>query len=208
MTPSSLIALEFRYSGGETSVPMRTASPHDHRTPEQVSKTKMLSGYRMANRGYAGPYAEHLGRLDRDAALTVVEVGVLLGVGLAMWCDIFPKARVIGLEFDLRYWEQGLHDLTRRGAFSMNKPEVHSFDKLEPDTGTIEGILGGDEVDVLIDDAVHGNADILKCFADFRPHLAERFLFFAEDNWTVCNDLRALYPDLQVTPYGPLTVVQ
>ena len=64
--------------------------------------------------------------------LIIAEFGILKGTGLAIWCDLFPDARVIGLDIDLGHFEENRSTLERRGAFKQNKPELHEYDQLVP----------------------------------------------------------------------------
>jgi len=54
--------------------------------------------------GYGKCYAEFLKPLLMNLEnqhITLVEIGILNGSGLAIWCDLFPRARVIGFDIDL-----------------------------------------------------------------------------------------------------------
>src|SRR5690606_10299214 len=85
-----------------------------------------------------------------------------------------------------------LPELRALGAFADNQPEVHAFDVLAADNGRrIDAILGGSPVDILIDDALHTSGAILRAFRDFRPRLADAFLYFVEDNAEVHEALAA-----------------
>lgn len=201
--------LETRYGGGRSAVERRRVSPHDPRLrPGETAAAipgKMVSGGRfIPNRFYAETYADRFS--DRAGRFVMVELGVLLGVGLAVWCDVFPEARVIGLDIDPERFDE--RTLRARGAFASNTPEVHFFDELADDNGgTIEAILAGERIDVLIDDAMHDDRSILKAMADFMPFMADEFLYFIEDNNTVDEPIRKEWPDLMVSRRGKLTVV-
>jgi hypothetical protein len=62
--------------------------------------------------------------------LILVEVGIFRGSGLAIWCDLFPNARVIGLDIDLSNFEGRRKRLEAMGAFRNNAPELFAFDQL------------------------------------------------------------------------------
>jgi hypothetical protein len=82
-------------------VKSRLLSPQDDRKPGK----KIMGGDRMAGmHQYAEHYAKELTRLlgrKPDGDLVIAEVGILKGTGLAVWCDLFPKAIVLGLDIDL-----------------------------------------------------------------------------------------------------------
>lgn len=205
-----LCDLESRYSGGRTPVTRRRVSPLDPRlSPGQGVKSipgNMVSGGRfIPNRFYAQTYVQKLSDYV-DRPFVLVELGVLLGVGLAVWCDVFPEARIVGFDIDPDRFDKSL--LTSRGAFASNNPEVQFLDELADDASDrISAALGGARIDVMIDDALHDDTSILKAMATFMPFMAEQFLYFVEDNATVDVAIRNTYPDLNVERRGKLTVV-
>lgn len=74
-------------------------SPRDHRSHSELSRGGMIGGDRMLHHGYADDYAEFLAPfLGTDPPPVVAEFGILRGTGLAIWCDLFPRSRVLGLE--------------------------------------------------------------------------------------------------------------
>lgn len=206
-TADDLVELEERYSGGLTHVGRRVVSPHDPRGPD-VRKMRgcMCSGGRMGHKQhYAERYAEELSRIDLESRLVIVELGVLLGVGLAMWCDVFPRARIIGLDVDPgRFAGDVLYD---RGAFRENRPEVCFFDELANDRfHVLEKILGGEKIDIFIDDALHNDDSILKMADTAKTFLADRCLYVVEDNSTVAPRIGDILTGFQVRRDGQLTV--
>lgn len=201
---------EERYSGSQTRVRRVKVSPHDPRLlPEMDAKCipgNMLSGARFIDgTGYAEIYASRLCPLAENR-IVLVEMGVLLGAGLAVWCDVFPTSRVIGLDIDLRRFHIGT--LRERGAFEFNTPETYFYDELAVDAWKrLQNLLRGERIDVMIDDALHDDASILKAMAVFLPFMTERFIYFVEDNSTVAPAISERYPHLSVERHGRLTVV-
>lgn len=210
MNPDVLARLETRYAGGiVTGIRPVTPSPLDALgNPQSV-----FHGHRMQPKtkkrahNYAPAYAQHLpGAAD---AQVVIELGILRGVGLAIWCDLFPAARVIGLDVDLSHFREAEADLKRRGAFSKNAPEVYSYDELAPDAATtLTGILRGDLIDVFIDDALHYDAAILKTAHDVLPLMRAGGVYFVEDNFHVHEKLRERYPQRTILSREELTIVR
>src|SRR5690606_19043130 len=98
VTPEILRKLETKYAGG-INLKLKPVKPSPLDTvpnPQSV-----FDGHRMQAEGnprvhnYAPTYAENLP--DTESRIVIVELGILRGVGLAVWCDLFPNARVIGL---------------------------------------------------------------------------------------------------------------
>jgi hypothetical protein len=201
---------EEEYGGGQVRVDRRVVSRHDGRLKRagaaEAIPGKMLSGARfIPESGYAEVHGAHL--CPRwEERFVLVEMGVLLGVGLAVWCDVLPRARIIGLDVDPKLFDKGL--LKARGAFRVNEPEVHFFDELGRCASLrLERALKGERIDVMIDDALHDDASIMKAMAIFLPFMADQFTYFIEDNKTVHRLIRETYPDLTVASHGRLTVV-
>lgn len=203
---AALLRARERAYGGIDRVTRRKVSAHDPRGQAAAIPGSMLSGARfIPKRGYAEVYAAHLHARSGER-LVIVELGVLKGVGLAVWCDIFPHARVIGLDVDLG--NLNMADLRAKGAFAANSPAPHVFDELASDAPRrLARILRGEKIDVMIDDALHDDASILAAMAYTLPHMADRFLYFVEDNATVHRAIRREYPHLKVSSHDRLTVV-
>ena len=91
-----LIRSEVAYGGLVTDVARRRVSSLDTRSPEQLATGGMTGGDRMLHHGYAESYASYLAPLLGEQSLTVAEFGIPKGTGLAIWCDLFRSARVIG----------------------------------------------------------------------------------------------------------------
>lgn len=203
---ADLVRLEAHYSNGRQHVTRRKVSPLDPRGPD-VSKMRghMCSGGRMGPKCfYAETYASVLAPYV-DRRFVLVELGVLLGAGLAMWCDVFPKARIIGLDVDPARFDVAM--LLGRRAFRYNHPEVHYLDELAADAADrLERILDGEKIDVFIDDALHNDDSILTALAWAKPHLAQDCLYCIEDNETVAPKVFATHLDFEVERHGKLTI--
>lgn len=198
-----LIQREIRYGGYVTNIPKKTASQMD------PAKTGFLTGGdRMLTHGYAAQYAKHLARyLDSGKELTLVEIGILKGTGLAIWCDLLEHARVIGLDIDLGNFRANLEALKQQGAFQRNQPELFEFDQFQDNTAYLNRILQGRRVNVVIDDGCHADTAILSTLKSVIPHLAEGFVYFIEDNRAVHKTIQELHPEYSVEYQGELTVL-
>jgi hypothetical protein len=197
-TPEWLVLAELKYGGLQKEVPRRKVSGSDPRTPSELIAGGMIGGDRMSanHHGYARKYAQYLAPfLERDPAeLTIVEVGILKGTGLAMWADLFPRARIIGLDIDLSHFRDNLGFLKSLNAFAHRDVVVHELDQFRDNADYLGQILGGASIDVMIDDGFHSEETILKTLESARPHLAQRFVYFVEDNDKVGKLLRSSYP--------------
>lgn len=199
----NLAALERKY-GGKQAVQRRKVSPFDPRGPVDDIGGAMQAGARFHDvHEYAAVYEALLKEREID---TLVELGVLLGSGLAVWCDVFPAARIIGLDIDPGLFD--LDGLISRGAFTQNVPEVHAFDELQSSAWARLGqILSGSRIDVFIDDALHDDNSIMTALRWALPYMADGFLYFIEDNRTIAPKIAETFPKLQVESHGSLTVL-
>lgn len=205
-----LILSEAHYGGYQRAIARRRVSPLDPGGPTGGSG-RFEGGDRMSpvRHGYAAKYAEHLAPFaaDRERPYTVVEVGILRGMGLALWSDLFPRASVLGFDLDLSYFRENEAFLRSRGAFAAENLRLAEFDQYAADPRSMGELLGGRRIDVLIDDGCHQDQAILNTFDAARPHLAERFVYFIEDNRTVLPALQARHPGLCYDYRNQLTIV-
>ena len=142
--------------------------------------------------GYADDYAR---LLDRWYAPTVVEVGVFQGVSLAIWCDVFPKGRVIGLDLDLQRFRDHRPTLDAAGAFARSEPvTVGMWDAYQPDVPSLTAALGGRTIDVLIDDGPHTDEAVRRVAEAVRPLLSPTFTYIVEDMPNGSDLLLEAYP--------------
>jgi len=97
----------------------------------------------------------------------VVEIGNFMGIGLQVFSDYFPDARIIGL------------DISPETVENPGRAEVHFFDQLSPN-GIIE-ILKGEKADIVIDDGFHRAFSMVHTYKYFQPHLNKNSVYFIED---------------------------
>ncbi len=170
----------------------------------------MQGGDRMLFHDYGKVYARYLAPFVSGSdshELTLIEVGILKGTGLAIWCDLFKSGRIIGLDIDLEYFNANIDNLKSLGAFANNMAELHCFDQYEDNRKYLGDILGDDKIDIFIDDGVHDSEAIMKTMECVVPYLSDQFVYFVEDNKWVHSQIRQNYPDFTVTRYGRMTVV-
>ena len=163
----------------------------------------------MFHHGYAVHYERFLKSYvqNRDQRLVICEVGILNGSGLAIWCDLFPNSRVIGLDIDISIAERNMDNLLKLGAFSDNSPELHKYDQLIDSTELLDEILDGDRIDIFIDDGAHFDDAIRTTMRSVLPHLSDPFVCIVEDNADVHRKLELEYPKFPLFVDGELTVI-
>lgn len=202
-----LVARELQYGGLVKGVRRDKVSADDPRSADKIRKGGMTGGDRMYHHGYGPKYAEYLAPYVSQSRITLVEVGILMGTGLAMWCELFPDSRIIGFDIDLGHTRRNWEHLKSLGAFSHNEPELHEFDQFVDNRALFSSILGDDRIDVCIDDGFHSEETITGTLDSALPYLASTFAYFVEDNASVHEVLASRHPDLEVDPAGKLTVV-
>ena len=170
-----LIALEAKYA--PTVLQGRGVfSPHD-RNPHAPWN---LGGDKMApdRNGYADAYAELLPDLYGKVNV-VVELGVFMGVSLAMWCDLFPEATVIGLDLDFTRFEDYRPTLEAAGAFRDNEPWLIRCDAYGPLFPLEEALPG--PIGLFVDDGPHTPDATAKMVTGVAPLMARRSAYVLED---------------------------
>jgi len=202
-----LVRSEVKYGGYVSNVVRRRVSPHDARTAKQLDFGGMTGGDRMLHHGYGQTYARYLRPFIGSRNLTVAEFGILKGTGLAIWCDLFPDARVIGLDIDLSHFEENQPRLIQRSAFKRATPEVHEYDQLVDGSGLLGEILKAARLDIVIDDGLHSVDAIVKTWRSVQPHLADRFVYFIEDYDNLPQYVDSEFNGFEVTTVGMMTVI-
>lgn len=161
----------------------------------------------MLHHGFAKVYASHLRQFLNKDKVIVAEFGVLKGTGLALWCDLFPNSRVIGLDIDLSHFSDNLAWLVQRGAFKKNEPEVHEYDQLLDSEDRIAEILEGQSLDIVVDDGHHSVNSVFKTWQAVKPHLSKEFKYFIEDCPEVAS-LREGFEPYELRSYGLISIIQ
>jgi hypothetical protein len=185
-----LRTLEGKYSPSKGKLPA-VRSPLDEWRKNRWNE----GGDKMSadRHGYADDYARLLGRWT---APTLVEVGVFQGASLAIWCDLFPDGRVIGLDLDLQRYRQHLPVLRAAGAFTSSEPVVVGmWDAYCPDVPSLRAALAGRTIDVLIDDGPHTDVAVKSVLAAVRPFLSDTFTYIVEDMPNGADLIAAACPD-------------
>ena len=192
-----LIKLERTYGGRVTDVRRSEVSPYDGRTQVEVRHGGMTGGDRMSfvHNAYGARYSRLIPELIGREVDVVVEVGILRGTGLAIWCDAFPDARVVGLDIDPSHFEENMPTLVHRGAFSRNQPEVYKYDQLGPCDGLLADVFDRDRIDFLVDDGLHTTPAIVSSLRKLVPFMSTGGIYVIEDNPHCLGAVRGATPN-------------
>lgn len=144
-------------------------------------------------------YMDHYSRLMSgnpvfDAnKLTIVEFGVFRGDSMRMWRRLFPKATVIGVDYD---------------PYFLDHPEKieeigFEFVHAKQTDHNVIGRIGHDygQPTLVVDDGSHAYSDMIETAINCIPHIVPGGLYVIEDThvgWASPN-----WPGMQRTRYGP-----
>ena len=169
----------------------------------------MQGGDRVYHHEYSKIYSHYLKPfvLNTTNPLTLVEIGILKGTGLAIWSDLLPEADIIGLGIDISNTKQNLDFLKSRGAFKNNLPELYKFDQLNCNQSDLRPILGARKIDICIDDGLHSDKSITNTLDAIIPVLSDNFVYFVEDHATISSVLVNNYPQFKIIAHGEMTVI-
>tara|TARA_Y100001968_G_C19294154_1_gene685759 strand:- start:172 stop:903 length:732 start_codon:yes stop_codon:yes gene_type:complete len=205
--PGWLIYKELKYGGISKNIKRLKVSPKDPRTTKKIQKGGMMGGDRMLYHGYAKKYAQYLSPYIKKSNIVLAEVGILQGVGLAIWCDLFSKGKIIGFDIDLSHIKNNMDNLKKMGAFKKNKPELYDFDQFQDNTNYVKNILKDSKIDICIDDGLHSDESILTTLKSMTPHLSKKFIYIIEDNNSVYNKIPSVFPECNIDNKGELTIL-
>lgn len=170
-----LIELEKKY-GGRYVVPGRNISPL-MKTVDNYECHE--GGDRMGPHGYAEHYAKVLPKTPD----VIVEMGILRGTGLALWSELYPGVKLVGLDINVNNFMEHKDELLAKGAFKARLPVVLPFDEFDMYYwDSLATLLPRNSVDVWIDDAVHETGAILNAFELAYPFMYDRSVYIIEDN--------------------------
>lgn len=190
-----LIELERKYGGVHRGA-RRINSPND---PRPTGSDR--GGDRMEFQRYAAGYAHVL----PDNPEVIVEMGIFKGTGLAMWCDLYPKAEIIGLDIDIDRCTNHTPELKKLGAFQGPPDQVRLllFDETMEDSWMgLYSFMGFECVDVWVDDAIHDEHVIINAFECGKKFIKPGGVYIIEDNAYVADMLRQKYRTLDIQSWG------
>ena len=195
MGPQRLIDLEAQFAPQVEKGP-GVFSPQDksHHAPWNLGGDKMAAD----RNGYADAYAELLDGLN---AQLIVELGVFRGVSLAMWCELFPEAMVIGLDLDFDRFRANEPTLVDRGAFGVNYPILHEWDAYGDDVDFLSDLPG---IDLFVDDGPHREDAIRNTLRLISPLMNPGGVYVVEDFDGGDRILAEMLPDAEIWRFGRL----
>ena len=203
-----LIKKEIIYGGLVEGVPRKKVSQLDPRPESQLASGGMIGGDRMFHHRYAPIYSHYLSFFTTSGGgITLAEFGILKGSGLAIWCDLFPQARVIGFDIDPDHFEANKVNLIRRGAFISNQPCIYEYDQFLDGSDLIATVLEGRTLDIVIDDGFHSRETILATWRSVKLHLSSRFVYLIEDYAGLLDECPTEFQGYDAYSSGLMTVI-
>jgi hypothetical protein len=186
--------LELKYGGYIYEVPSRFSNSKR----KSINNRYHEGGDRMNVffHDYSTKYSEYLSAFKySNDLIRILEVGILRGTGLAIWSEYFNKKEIYGFDYDLGNFIKNKKNLLKLGAFKDGEPIIKTFDQFSDNSALLSETFGNKKLDVIIDDAFHSDESIINTFNELLPYLAERFIYFIEDNRTAWKKLKAKYPE-------------
>lgn len=119
---------------------------------------------------YMDNYEKHLGSW-RDKEFTLLELGVSTGSSMRMWRELFPEAKVYGVDNN--------PDCAGDGVFIGSQKDFDFMNNVLNAIGV---------PDVIIDDCSHVGDLTIETFKMLFPLMANRGLYFVEDTATFYNN--------------------
>ena len=112
---------------------------------KQFSKLQEKATDKYWVHNYIPLYERHVGHLRKKKNLKVLELGVSRGASLLLWKEVFPTARIYGLDKNTAIWQNFLKDQDRITVFTGRQ---------ESDE-VIQEVIDNGPYDIIIDDASH-----------------------------------------------------
>ena len=183
--------LESDFSGGIIELP-RIQSPLDGTKQPPMNR----GADKMHPRGmnYAQAYENLLADFTPKR---IVELGVFTGVSMALWCEVYPVAEVIGLDVDLNRVD--FDRLADRGAFTWNRPQLFQWDAFDPQPLDVL-----QDVDLFVDDGPHVTEAVVKVAEFIKPRMAPGGRFIVEDMDNGADILRQVFSGCEVRRFGKI----
>ena len=145
---------------------------------------------------YSCKYSEYLMPLRKsEDPIKILEIGILKGTGLAVWSEYFNNKDIYGFDYDLGNFEDNKTNLIELGAFKDGLPITMFYDQFADNSETLKETFSDKKLDVVVDDAFHSDESIINTFDELQPYLAEKFVYFIEDNRSAWKKLQDKYPN-------------
>ena len=151
---------------------------------------------------YAHVYAALLEGLNPQM---VVELGVFRGTSLALWCELFPEAMVVGLDLDFDRFRENEQKLRDRGAFAVNFPLLHEWDAYGDEVEFLADLPG---IDLFVDDGPHRADAIRNTVRLVGPLMNPGGVYVVEDFPGGGDILADAFPKAQIIYAGGLSAAR
>lgn len=129
--------------------------------------SEILMGYKSdkaREHSYGPVYDEVFARYDREAPLSILELGVQGGGSLLAWKDYFPNATVIGVDIS-----DSRHEEYKQDRVTFIKADLREVD------------LGDQTFDIIIDDSDHFIGTQVYILNNFYRRLKDKGVLLIED---------------------------
>ena len=198
-----LITLEKKYGGLQQNIIRNVKSSH-----EKNYYTTHQGGDRMKSKyhNYASHYAKFMMPLV-GKQINLAEVGILNGIGLSIWSDVFDNSKIFGFDIDVDIFHNNFKKLKSLDAFQNNSPVILEFDQFLDNKDYIKKNIKEDKFQIVIDDGCHQNIPIINTFESFLPYLADDFVYFIEDNTNVYKHFIDKYPNFEIFYKDQMTII-
>lgn len=123
--------------------------------------------------GYCDKYERYLG-LDRQAELTVLEIGVYRGQSLAMWRDYLERSKIVGIDID---------PACRQYANPLGRVHVEIGSQDDPEF-LAQVVAEHGPFDMVLDDGSHLQAHVIASFKSLWSAVKPGGLYVVEDTVT------------------------
>ena len=209
ITQKQLIELEKKYGGLTQNVPRNIISGNDKRDKNKILY-KMQGGDRMKSQyhNYASLYEKYLNYFNNNDTLNFLEIGILTGIGLASWSDLYKNSNIFGFDIEPQNFYNNQKNLYSLGAFKHNQPKIYYYDQLDNNQQDyLNNIFKGHKLNIVIDDGCHTDDCIMTTLQNIIPHLANNFVYFIEDNRNVHTLIQSRYPQFNIEYKDQMTVL-
>jgi hypothetical protein len=143
-------------------------------TLNEIGRTNYTDKY---NHGYLEIY-EHLWGPLKNEPITLLEIGIYNGNSMRTWCEWFPNATIIGIDFN------------PNNPMRTSRAKIHFGN--QADVEFLNGIIGEyGGFDIIIDDGSHKWGDQQITFKTLWPCVKSKGMYIIEDLHTsVDNEYR------------------
>lgn len=113
-----------------------------------------------------GPVYDELFLPIKDSVKALLEIGIAWGPSLRAWEEIFPTARIVGLDI--------ASDL-------INEGRIESYRCDSTELTDLKSVLGDSTFDIIIDDGCHWETEQVQTFENLRARLNPGGIYVIED---------------------------